>query len=120
MPLLMISITHQPGLIEIIIEDNGVGRMASAKSISNSRESKGIAITRQRIENLNQLQKQKEIEEAYAHYKQAQDKAVAADKQYPNIVQDLQKQYGYSLKKAYSVLFGRNSEQEQRPQKHNV
>lgn len=48
-------------------------------------------------------------------------------KDYPDIsepelrhVTDLQKQYWYSLKKAYSVLFGRNSEQEQRPQKHSM
>lgn len=51
-PLLSLSIRHEAGTIRIIIEDNGVGRAMSGKSISNSRESKGIAITRQRIENL--------------------------------------------------------------------
>ncbi len=39
-------------MIRIIIQDNGVGRTMSGNSISNSRESKGIVITRQRIENL--------------------------------------------------------------------
>lgn len=52
MPLLSLSIRQEAGTIRIIIEDNGVGRAMSVKSISNSRESKGIAITRQRIENL--------------------------------------------------------------------
>jgi hypothetical protein len=51
-PLLLISIKQEAGTLRIIIEDNGVGRAMSGKSISNSRESKGIAITRQRIENL--------------------------------------------------------------------
>lgn len=51
-PLLSLSIKQEKGTILIIIQDNGVGRTMSAKSISNSRESKGIAITRQRIENL--------------------------------------------------------------------
>jgi len=51
-PLLSLSIRQEAGTIRIIIEDNGVGRAMSGKSISNSRESKGIAITRQRIENL--------------------------------------------------------------------
>lgn len=51
-PLLSLSIKQEAGTIRIIIEDNGVGRTMSGKSISNSRESKGIAITRQRIENL--------------------------------------------------------------------
>ena len=51
-PLLSLSIKQEAGTIRIIIEDNGVGRAMSGKSISNSRESKGIAITRQRIENL--------------------------------------------------------------------
>jgi ligand-binding sensor domain-containing protein len=51
-PLLLFSIKREAGTIRIIIEDNGVGRSMSGKSISNSRESKGIAITRQRIENL--------------------------------------------------------------------
>lgn len=51
-PLLSLSIKQEMGTIRIIIEDNGVGRAMSGKSISNSRESKGIAITRQRIENL--------------------------------------------------------------------
>lgn len=51
-PILSLSIKQDSGTIRIIIEDNGVGRTMSGKSISNSRESKGIAITRQRIENL--------------------------------------------------------------------
>lgn len=51
-PLLSLSIKQEEGTIRIIIQDNGVGRAMSGKSISNSRESKGIAITRQRIENL--------------------------------------------------------------------
>ncbi len=51
-PLLSLSIKQAAGTIRIIIQDNGVGRAMSGKSISNSRESKGIAITRQRIENL--------------------------------------------------------------------
>ncbi len=51
-PLLSLSIKQEAGTIRIIIEDNGVGRTMPGNSISNSRESKGIAITRQRIENL--------------------------------------------------------------------
>jgi len=51
-PLLSLSIIQESGAIRIIIQDNGVGRAMSGKSISNSRESRGIAITRQRIENL--------------------------------------------------------------------
>lgn len=51
-PLLSLSIVREGGFIRFIIQDNGVGRVLSGKSISNSRESKGIAITRQRIENL--------------------------------------------------------------------
>lgn len=51
-PLLSLSIKQEAGTIRIVIEDNGVGRGTAGKSIGNSRESKGIAITRQRIENL--------------------------------------------------------------------
>lgn len=51
-PLLKISIRREQGMIRIMIEDNGVGRAVPGQSIGNSRESKGIAITRQRIENL--------------------------------------------------------------------
>ena len=51
-PLLKIFIRREKGMIRIIIEDNGVGRAVPGHSIGNSRESKGIAITRQRIENL--------------------------------------------------------------------
>lgn len=35
-------------------------------------------------------------------------------------IQDLQNNYGYSLEKAYSVLFGKSSDREQRPQKHSM
>lgn len=51
-PLLSLSIKQEAQTVLIIIEDNGVGRTMSGKSIGNSGESKGIAITRQRIENL--------------------------------------------------------------------
>lgn len=50
--LLSLFIKAEPGRIKIVIEDNGVGRASSTGGIGNSRDSKGIAITRQRIENL--------------------------------------------------------------------
>ncbi len=50
--ILKVSIHSENNLLKIIVEDNGVGRKAADAKISNLKESKGIAITRQRIENL--------------------------------------------------------------------
>lgn len=50
---LLLIINMKDDLLYIIIEDNGVGRKSNNNSISNLRESKGISITKQRIENLN-------------------------------------------------------------------
>ncbi|MBL7936257.1 MAG: histidine kinase [Bacteroidia bacterium] len=50
--VLKLIIRLKEDILEIIIEDNGVGRKFIKESISNSNESKGIAITKQRIENL--------------------------------------------------------------------
>lgn len=50
--VLSIKMKISMGILEIIIEDNGIGRKLIKEGISNSKESKGIAITKQRIENL--------------------------------------------------------------------
>lgn len=50
---LLLKVNMKNDLLYIIIEDNGVGRKSNNNSISNLRESKGISITKQRIENLN-------------------------------------------------------------------
>jgi LytS/YehU family sensor histidine kinase len=53
--VLLVIIKKENNILKIIIEDNGVGRNPQGNSIGNSRESKGIAITKQRIENLKYL-----------------------------------------------------------------
>lgn len=63
--LLSLFIKAEPGRIKIVIEDNGVGRASSTGGIGNSRDSKGIAITRQRIENLKFISGQDLAELAY-------------------------------------------------------
>ena len=50
--VLSIKMKAVSGVLNITIEDNGVGRKLKTNDIGNSRESKGIAITKQRIENL--------------------------------------------------------------------
>ena len=55
--ILQITINAEENSLIISIEDNGVGRKFNKPDITNNRESKGIEITKQRIENLNQLYK---------------------------------------------------------------
>ncbi|MES2130769.1 MAG: histidine kinase [Bacteroidota bacterium] len=50
--VLTLSIKLKGDVLKIIIEDNGIGRKFIKEGISNSKESQGIAITKQRIENL--------------------------------------------------------------------
>ena len=52
---LIIKINMVDDLLYIYIEDNGVGRKKENSSIGNIKESKGILITKQRIENINVL-----------------------------------------------------------------
>lgn len=52
---LIIKIKIVDDLLYIYIEDNGVGRKKEISSIGNIKESKGILITKQRIENINVL-----------------------------------------------------------------
>jgi hypothetical protein len=54
-PVLLLIIKKEEGMLKMIVEDNGVGRKVHNGTIGNSRESKGIAITMQRIENLKYL-----------------------------------------------------------------
>jgi LytS/YehU family sensor histidine kinase len=51
--LLLIKINIVNELLHIVIEDNGVGRKMKKVDIGNMQESKGILITKQRIQNLN-------------------------------------------------------------------
>ena len=51
--LLLIKINIVNELLHIVIEDNGVGRKMKKVDIGNIQESKGILITKQRIQNLN-------------------------------------------------------------------
>lgn len=53
--ILSISVTIGAGMLNMEIKDNGVGRKSETNSIGNTRDSKGIAITKQRIENLKYL-----------------------------------------------------------------
>ncbi len=46
---------QQDGMLHLIIEDNGIGRIAAKSTPQNNRESKGIAITEQRLANINYL-----------------------------------------------------------------
>lgn len=52
---LIIKINMVDDLLYIYIEDNGVGRKKENSAIGNIKESKGILITKQRIENINVL-----------------------------------------------------------------
>lgn len=52
---LCIKIQIEENLLYIHIEDNGVGRKRTGGSIGNLKDSKGIAITKQRIHNLNEF-----------------------------------------------------------------
>lgn len=52
---LIIKIKILDDLLYIYIEDNGVGRKKGNSTIGNMKESKGILITKQRIENINVL-----------------------------------------------------------------
>ena len=52
---LIIKINLVDDLLYIYIEDNGVGRKKENSAIGNIKESKGILITKQRIENINVL-----------------------------------------------------------------
>lgn len=51
--ILKILISSRNDILYIVIEDNGIGRSNKIKVIGNIKESKGIQITRQRIQNLN-------------------------------------------------------------------
>lgn len=53
--ILMIKIVKNENTLNLIIEDNGVGRFKGIKNVGNLKESKGIEITQQRIANLNTL-----------------------------------------------------------------
>ncbi|MBI3519888.1 MAG: histidine kinase [Bacteroidetes bacterium] len=53
--LLKIKIEELNNFLNIIIEDNGVGRINKSSDIGNSRDSKGIKIVKQRIQNLSIL-----------------------------------------------------------------
>ncbi len=64
-------IHKQNEALVIIIEDNGVGRKQKNADIGNSKDSKGIKITTQRIENLNNIYS---IKTAYIVYKDLFDK----------------------------------------------
>lgn len=50
---LHLKINIKDDLLYIIIEDNGVGRKKNTDNIGNLKESKGISITKQRIDNIN-------------------------------------------------------------------
>ena len=52
---LIIKIKIVDDLLYIYIEDNGIGRKKENSAIGNMKESKGILITKQRIENINVL-----------------------------------------------------------------
>lgn len=52
---LKMTVKKEKDLLVIVIEDNGVGRKPGSNKIGNSKESKGIKITLQRIENINNL-----------------------------------------------------------------
>lgn len=52
---LRLTIKNETDFLRIEIEDNGVGRKVHQDNIGNLRDSKGIAITRQRIENLKHI-----------------------------------------------------------------
>lgn len=52
---LNIRIEKQDKMLLLIIEDNGVGNMSKGKKISNVRDSKGLKLTEQRLENINYL-----------------------------------------------------------------
>lgn len=55
--VLKIKISTKYEMLYIIIEDNGIGRSSKMRVPGNIKESKGIQITRQRIQNLNNLYK---------------------------------------------------------------
>jgi hypothetical protein len=52
---LIIQIESNKDFLIIIIEDNGIGRVNVGNRFGNLKESKGLEITRQRIQNLNNL-----------------------------------------------------------------
>ena len=51
--LLKIDVIVIKNQLKFVIEDNGVGRKQNLNDITNNKESKGLAITKQRIRNLN-------------------------------------------------------------------
>jgi LytS/YehU family sensor histidine kinase len=53
--ILLIEIILLDDVLVIVIEDNGIGRTKKKESIGNLRESKGIQIIKQRIQNMNNL-----------------------------------------------------------------
>ncbi len=55
--ILKIMVFADTEILKIIIEDNGVGRKKSDRTIGNSKNSKGMQIIEQRIKNLNNLYK---------------------------------------------------------------
>lgn len=52
---LLIEVKIEHDTLLLIIEDNGVGKKKAAEIMSNSRESKGIALTGQRLNNINYM-----------------------------------------------------------------
>jgi len=52
---LLIEAKVELNTLLLIIEDNGIGRKQNGKNLSNSRESKGIDLTEQRLNNINYM-----------------------------------------------------------------
>ena len=52
---LLIEVKVESSVLILVIEDNGVGRKQAQENLSNSRESKGIALTEQRLNNINYM-----------------------------------------------------------------